>query len=476
MYKLVLDLENKIKIFICEDDSLLEIRDLPYTVNVLSDIREIVTGYPISESTIVIHSVFSKCLYKDACVVSSIGAENNRFFGSTPINDIKKLMAVFKGCKTRIIDITQYMFSYNMGSCCYVDTINGTCRVFISDAMNVCIDHFICSEGGLAERLDLVKQKYRIENVYRCYDLGNVIDIMYFSNASLLCDTSTDVIHDAALAAYAFDVSDDECADFSIIDQSTENVQNVDKLSADDKVIMETSADIADGVNNVVSKGVDKEEPVVKEGIEHTPQVSHSDSFFSLNTDISDEDDDDEIEVPKKKLPRKPLKKDKAVQKKNIEKKKKVAVDNNTNYIPPKNENKKLSNVTLLLGVVGIVISIAIFAVNAKYKNDLGALNDTKMSVNAQLTEVQNKIATYNSCLNLEGHNLFQSIDTVSQEMAGCNGHLVSLKFEDNTSKAIIQFNSSDDLVNFISQITETHPEVVTGEPTPENTLEISIN
>lgn len=478
MYKLVLDLENKIKVFICDDDTLLEIRDLPYSGDVLGEIMEMVQGYPIEESTIVVHSVFSKCIYKDACVVTEIGADDNRFIGSVPLNDLNKLITVFNGCKTRIIDITQYLFSYKLGNCCYVDRINGTCRVYISDSTNTCVDHFMCSEESLEERLELAKQKYGVENTYNCYELGDVIDIMYFSNAALLCESSSDVISDAALAAYAFEISDAECLDFSIIEQSTENIQNVDNLSVDDKVICETSGDIANEVHDVV----DSQESTEVE------QTSHSDAFFSVGSETGVENDEEEnLTVPKnsprKKIQHKTKRSEKKLEKKpkkSLEKKskfkKKDDVSIDSNCIPPKTENKPLGNVVLLVGVVGMIIAGVIFGVNTKYKNDLVALNSDKTAVQTQLTESQGKIDTYNACLSLEGNDLFKSVDLVSQEMASCGGHLTSLKFNDNTSKATIQFNTPEDAGKFIEQVTQTYPDVVVGEPMDGNIVEISLN
>ena len=484
MYRLVMDLDNKIKVFICSDESLMEIKDFQYSADVLCEIMEIVQSYPIEESTIIVHSVFSKCMYKNACVLKQIGTQDNLFIGSMPIDDLNKLAKTFTGCKTRIIDITQYLFSHNYNNCCYIDTINGMSRVFVCDTSKCCVDHFICSQDHLDERLNEIRVKYGISEVHHVKDLGDVLDAMYFTNAGMLCDFNDEsLIKDAALAAFAFELSDEECLDFTIIEQSTENIQKADKLPSDDKIILETSGEISDSVSAVMKE--DNSKDIEDEVFTHTAD------FFMQNLAAQDTDKDDDLIDEEKPAPVITSRRNR-INKKIDKPEVKVAKDNKktpSRKVPAiktggkkamiDKSNKKinsLENLVLITGIIAVLLIGAIFIVNSRYKSELENLTLTKTSIQNQISDTQNKISVYNTCLNLERNDLFKAVDVTTQEMVSSNGKLSNLVFRDNVSIATISFNSQEDVNKFIEQVNATHPEVMIGEPTQENTVEISIN
>lgn len=406
MVHFLIDLDDTVKTLLLCDDTIIELREFNYTVDLLDRLYVQLSKYNVRKLSVITHGVISSCLYENGCVAYQVVVGGETLLCSINEEDLAVIKALVERCN--ISDVTfydklGYYLAIGRKGVCYVDRHNGMQTLIKVDNANL-VKVSVCTENSLQNKLDSFCAENNLQSV--CYgdDLTDEDNLMYFANATMVLEDKV-TVHDLSVFAYAcLELCPSVSFNFDILKRTTKQI-----LSVEAEVTTQPQEEI-------------------------------------LQIDDLENDLIAEMEKSEKKS-KVSLFKPKSVMKK---------TDN-------KNEGKetdKKSTIVMFVSIICLCITAGIVVENFYLQRKLENAKAEITNMQTAITSAKSTVAAYEYCLNTDGNQALDLFNSVADAVSDNDGAVSNITYKSGSSMIVVDFDSEDSASTFKDAVSAVGAEI----------------
>lgn len=402
MVHFLVDLDDTVRTLLLCDDTIIELREINYTVDLLDKLFVQLSKYQVDKLSVITHGVLSSCLYENGCVAYSTTVDGEILLCSINKDDVCAIKELANKCN--ISDVTfydklGYYLALGRKGVCYVDKHNGMQTLLAVDNGKL-TKLSMCTENSLSERIDGFCTDNNLQSICNGDELSDEDNLMFFANAAMVLDDER-TVHDLSVFAYAcLALCSDACFNFDVLSRATDCILNSKDANTVTTSPQTEILQIDALENSIIAETIKPEKSIV--------------SLFNI--------------------------------------KKRKQIDSNKVVVKSKNgEVDRKSTIAMFIGIICFCFTIGIVVENFYLQHKLENTNSEVANVQKVISSTKSTIAAYEYCLDADGNQALALFSDLTDAISSNNGVISNITYHSGVSTIVAQFNSEESAAAFES-------------------------